>query len=206
MANSNETIFDDAAQSVLICRATAPPVIFAPGNIRNDYSVDIYFLFAEQIISFKRTDMRMSIINAAAQAENTSLKRHRSRSRGVQVSRCDAGWARLRNPEAENAALLWFKALLHCVASNQRKAQNHPKGCRGCACGPSAPLDGPSGSRPLKEGISIVCCRDACVLYVHAASVIASDICLRKPRLHVVTETNLMHALWTHVGRLDSRC
>ena len=96
LANSNETIFDDAAQSVLICRATAPPVIFAPGNIRNDYSVDIYFLFAEQIISFKRTDMRMSIINAAAQAENTSLKRHRFRSRGVQVSRCDAGWARSR--------------------------------------------------------------------------------------------------------------
>ena len=106
-------------------------------------------------------------------------QRHRSRSRVVQVLRCDAGRARLRNPETENAALLWFEALLHCVASNQREAQNHPKGCRGCACGPSAPLGGQSGSRPFKEGISIMCCRVACVLYVHAASVIACDICTR---------------------------
>ena len=148
------------------------------------------------------------------------MKRSRSRSRGVQASRRNAGHARLRNPKAEDAALLWFEALLHCVAGSQRDAQNHPKGCRGCACGPSAPLGGQSGRRPFKEGISIMfggyvcnCIRD--ILWegesprtphfvwegetlgphVHAASAVACALFTPWLRLSAGTETTKLQSV-----------
>ena len=68
-AKANGPTSDHAAQSVLTCRATAPPATSAPEDIRNACPVDIHSLSAEEIIPLKRTNARMTVTNAAAQAE-----------------------------------------------------------------------------------------------------------------------------------------
>ena len=68
---------DHAAQSVLICRATAPPATSAPEDVQKAYPVDIHSLSAEETIALKRTDARMTVTNAAAQAEKQPVEAKR---------------------------------------------------------------------------------------------------------------------------------
>ena len=73
-AKANGRTSDHAAQSVLTCRATAPPATATPEDIRNAWPVDIHSLSAEERIALKRTDARMTVTNAAAQAEKQPVE------------------------------------------------------------------------------------------------------------------------------------
>ena len=73
-AKANGSTSDPAAQSVLTCTATAPPAISAPEDVRNACQVDTHSLSAEEIIALKRTDARMTVTNAAAQAEKQPVE------------------------------------------------------------------------------------------------------------------------------------
>ena len=73
-AKANGPTSDHAAQSVLTCRATAPPATAAPEDIQNACPVDIHSSPAEERKALKRTDARMAVTNAAAQAEKQPVE------------------------------------------------------------------------------------------------------------------------------------
>ena len=73
-AKTNGPTSDHAAQSVLTCRATAPPATAAPEDVRNVCLDDIHSLSAAERIALKRTDARVTVTNAAAQAEKQPVE------------------------------------------------------------------------------------------------------------------------------------
>ena len=73
-AKANGPTSDNAAQGVVRRGAMAPPATAAPEDVRNVWLDDIRSLSAGERIALKRTDARMTVTNAAAQAEKQPVE------------------------------------------------------------------------------------------------------------------------------------